>query len=252
MKDELAGFIIHHSSFIPCVMPTTIIGPTAEPYPSVAVPAIVQTKSAWTDDWETQPELTFVRASAATAAHDLPSAEFHHRYGTLKHPWEKTAKARPPADFSGQWVRVLFGGDQGMQEAWIGRFSGEGRDVYGEAGGLQKWQALGPQDILRKRHVSSSYWLGKPPGAGAPIMQRIGWLPGLNERDGRPGRARGAHLGIGRSGNMSANVAPDGKSYCYGDTDGEKEWTYAIYLDYDLIHGHATLSLQETAYPYTV
>lgn len=214
-------------------MPTTIIGPQAQEFPTRAVPVIVEIKRAWGDDWKLVPELEFVRANAATAGHDLDSLELVHRYGLLKHPWETEAGQRRPADLLDCWVRVRFAGDQGMQQAWIGRISGEGRNVFGcvdGPAGVQRFEAFGPLQLLRKIHVSKSYW---SVGDGE---QEIAWVPPLNERHGRTdqhGQATGTldkrltALGA-RSGNRSNDWSLQ-DVHLYG---GSELWTYWQYAEY--------------------
>ena len=226
-------------------MGITIIGPTAQQFPSQAIPAMVELKRAWTDPWTFVPELEFLGGNLATTAHDLGSAVFLHRYGILKHPWEPADSKKSPASLAGCWVRVLLAGQQGFQEAWIGQITGEGRDVFGSTqtnnglipAGAQHFEALGPLQILRKIHVSSSHW--RVDDANVEIC----WVPSLNEKYGRtdtPGSTQGRSLGTGpgakalgsRSGNRYENVIETAKgyTYLYGGTELWDYYQYAWYV----------------------
>ncbi|MFA7254118.1 MAG: hypothetical protein WC107_06225 [Patescibacteria group bacterium] len=220
------------------------IGPTVQPFPTQALPAIVQLKRTWSDPWLTVPALEFLGGHVSTAGHDLGAATLLHRFGVLKHPWEATDSLKWPATLNGCWVRVGFVGQQGLQEAWIGRITGEGRNILGSTEsvygsipcGAQHFEALGPLHILRRIHLSRSVW------DIDGTLSVIEWLPSLNERYGRtdkPLATKGRALGTGpgakalgsKSGNRSASKH-DGV-YVYGGTE---LWNYRQYAEYLLWH----------------
>lgn len=231
-------------------MSVTIIGPTTQPYPSRAIPAVVELKRRWADPWTLVPELEFSGGNVATAAHGGGSCTLVHRYGVLRHPWETTAGRRSPARLDGCWCRVMLAGRQGMQQAWIGRIAGEVREVHGPAqasvgavpAGVQYFEALGPADVLRRIHVSRSHWLI---GSRRELLD---WAPSLNDKFGRadkPSATRGKTLGSGpgaknlesRSGNRSATAVavhpdhPDDKVFVFG---GMELWNYFDFAQYIL------------------
>jgi hypothetical protein len=224
-------------------MGTTVIGPTSQAFPSRAIPAVVQLKRNWSDDWTFVPELEFLGASASTAAHDAGSCALLHRYGVLKHPWEPTDGRKTPVSLAGCWARVMLAGQQGMQEAWIGRIVGEVRTVFGPRqsdyglipAGAQCFEALGPLAILRRIDVGRSCWrIGNQ-------TVRLDWVAPLNEKYGRndkPTGTKGKALGTGpgakalgsRSGNRSQSTDDDGV-YVHGDFE---LWDYLQYAKYIL------------------
>jgi len=224
-------------------MGNIIIGPTTQEFPSRAVPAIVELKRQWSDPWTFVPQLEFLGGNLATTSHDLSSCVLLHRYGILKHPWEPTDSRKSPASLAGCWVRVKFGGSQGMQEAWIGRITGEGRDIFGCTqtpyglipAGVQHFEALGPLQILRKIHVGRSFWRVNNQTV------ELGWVAPLNEKYGRndkPSGTKGKALGTGpgakalgsRSGNRSQSTDGDGV-YVHGDLE---LWDYLQFANYIL------------------
>ena len=157
--------------------------------------------------------------------HDSPS------YGTVKPPWLAEFIERSATSLNGCWVRVLFCGSQGSQNAWIGRIANDTRQIFGGTSGMQAITAYGPQNILRRISVSRSYWMVSEGAVSRRV--EIGWLPPVNETHGRTDRDKssGSHADkrfeTSRSGNRSEKH--DGNHYLHG---GEELWTYRQYCEY--------------------
>lgn len=205
-------------------MPVTVIGPQSQPRTKRVHPPIVQVKRKWQDEWQFEPRLELVRARTVSAAQDLDTCELRHIYGKLKHPWQSAVSLQSSwGNLWGYWVRVMLLGDQGPQQAWIGRVSSESRDVTGSTAhgpsGRQIYVAYGPADVLRKIHISRSFWW-----ADAQEME-LGWVPSMNDRDG--------HNSL--IGNRS-NEKHDGTFLYDTDyiSDGGKIWTHYDYAEYVL------------------
>ncbi len=198
-------------------MPVTIIGETSTAT-GVVYPTLVYVRRSWSDEWTLTPALEFVGCSIATAAAGLDSCTLQHKYGYVKMPWE-TGIGTPSAWGSGTgwWVRVIVIDDQGWQVIFTGRISGEGRAVHGTdngPSGIQEYQAYGPLQMLEKLSVSTSFW---DTDQDDPV--ELGWLPGLNDRDGR-----GTVFG-----NRSADKMGD--SYAFGTAAG---WSHLEFCQYIL------------------
>ncbi len=198
-------------------MGITVIGPTSQPFPGQVYAPIVQVKATWSDDWQYVPELRVRSASVRSAGHGLDSATFARKYGNVKLPWESDFSARSSwASIAGWWVRILFTSPAGPQPVWIGRFAGEGRDVFGndtgQPSGEQAYTAHGPLQILRKIAVSTSWW-----SEDAVEEKELGWIPSINDRD-----PRGTIVG-------NRTVSKVNGSYLYGQT---YEWTHHDYAEY--------------------
>ncbi len=197
-------------------MAITIIGETSTAT-GVVYPTIVQVRRTWSDEWQFTPALEFVGCSIATAAAGLDSCTLRHLYGHVKMPWE-TGIGQPSSWGSGTgwWVRVIVLDDQGWQAIFTGRISGEGRAVHGTdngPSGIQEYQAYGPLQMLEKISVSTSWW---DTGGADPV--ELGWMPGLNDRDGR--------------GTVFGNRCADkmGDSYAFGTTSGWSHLEFAEYI----------------------
>ena len=195
-------------------MPITIIGPQQAAFPALTYPAMIDVKPTWDwqDGWEFRPDLELLGA-AATSGRELSSCQIGRKYGQIKLPWEEdTGITLAWGDTVQSWVRVRMVGQQGMNVAWVGRVSGEARDVQGASmgsSGEQAWQCYGPGQILRKVPISRSFWEDKD----------LGWVPSMNDRDGRQ-----AILG-----NRAASWGAP--SYLYGDGF---PWTHYDYAEYIL------------------
>ena len=217
------------------------IGPTLQGFPSRAIPTVVHLKKQWSDPWKFIPELEFLGGNVSTAAQGIDACSLLYRYGVLKNPWESTDGAKYPASLDGYWVRVGLAGNQGMQQAWIGRITGEVRAIFGSRetdyglvpAGSQCFNALGPLAILRRIDVGRSYW--RINNETVPIH----WVTSLNEKYGRtdkPSGTPGKSLGSGpgaknpgsRSGNRSTEKDED-EVYVHGETE---LWNYLQYAQY--------------------
>jgi hypothetical protein len=212
-------------------MPVTILGPSSS-VPYSTYPTLVQIAKNWPDAWKTVPGLTLETASRNAGGNDLDSAVFTWKYGTLRHPWDTAAKVYKPLSIDGYWVQVLLAGGKKPQVLWTGRIYGQGRQIFGAQGGpsgVQRWQAYGPQMILRKMHISQSVWQ-KPAGAGTLAGTGdniVDWVPPMNDRIGQQA------LLIGNR--SSAQVGPSfstQSSYVFGGTD---IWSALDYLNYLLV-----------------
>ena len=199
-------------------MPITIIGPQAAAFPALTYPAMIDVKPTWSDDWQFTPELELLGASA-TAGRELSSCQLGRRYGPSKLPWESAVAGKSAWGEATNWrLRVPMVGQQGFQQAWVGRVSGEGRNVQGASmgpSGDQSWQCYGPGQILHKIPMSTSFWLN-----GVDPPKEIGWVPSMNDRDGRQAI-------LGNKAQGRADVDP---SFVYGGTDVWTNYDYAEYL----------------------
>lgn len=193
-------------------MAITILAPTSESVVRFAWPVIVQVKDTWSDDWRWVPEMQMVSARWSSGGHDLSDATFRRFFGeSIKMPWESALNAKTPWNGGyNVWVRVAMVGNGGYTVVWIGRISGEGRNVWGGATGDQVWQAYGPTELLRKIYVSDSYWL-----EGAAVNE-LGWVPHFNHRWNET-----------VTGNRSG--AKQGGTYVFGGTDA---WSHHDILEY--------------------
>lgn len=206
-------------------MGTTILGPAGS-IPYKTNPVVVQTKWKWGGTWKTEPGLMLETATRNAGGNDLDSAVFLWKYGNLAHPWDKALKQYKPLDLDGDWVRVILTVKSKIQTLWIGRVYGEGRNIHGSdtggPSGVQRWQAYGPQMLLRKTSISKSLW-EKPAGADlkANTENWLGWLPNMNDR-------------VGQHALVVGNRTTDryaGKSYIFG---GTRTWSAYDYVEYVL------------------
>jgi hypothetical protein len=201
-------------------MGVTLIGPTSAELPKKILPALIDLKAQWSDNWSFSAELRLVEARCCSSGQDLDRCTFKRRYGLTKEVYEPAFSTKIPWDnLSGWWVRVRMFGAQGPQGVWYGKIYGVARDVHGSTAhgpsGQQTYQAYGPLRILQKISVSTSFW---DCGGG---QQEIGWMPSINDREGR------ALI----RGNRTANKDTDDDCYLYG---GEEVWTHYDYAEYVL------------------
>jgi hypothetical protein len=164
-------------------MGLTIVGPRSTTYPTTAYAPAIYLKRDWDDDWILQPTLRLVQASAVCQGHGLSQCQIAGSYGSIKHPWQADFATRKSGWLRGWWVALRLVGEQGYQTAFIGRISTETREIEGSAvarSGEQTWTAHGPEQILRKIHISQSYWVDV---ADDTVEREIGWVPSMNRRD---------------------------------------------------------------------
>jgi len=212
-------------------MSTVILGPGSS-IPYGTFPTVVQTKHHWSDSWTTQPGLVLERATHNAGGNDLDSATFVWRYGMVRVPEDADydPTLRSPLAIAGYWIRVTQVISGTTNVIWLGRIYGEGRMITGvRAGnptGLQRWQAYGPQMILRKMMITQSVWV-KPSGAVITGNNVLDWSAPMNDRVGQQA------LVIG---NRSASqVTPQGssqQSYVFG---GIATWSAQDFLNYILV-----------------
>lgn len=176
--------------------------------PTAVYPVNVYTKSEWGGQWSYRPDIECLGFSLHAASMDLDRADIGRRYGQIKQPWETATAWVTALNIVGSWLRLDVSNESGVYStAWIGRISGEARDVFGRdpvPSGYQTWTAYGPLQLLRKMTVSESYWFE----ATGPI----GWIPTMNERLPRHGN----------KGNM-------GTWQTFG---GNNKWTHKDHIDY--------------------
>lgn len=195
-------------------MGQAIIGaPT--PIPTTLTPFMVEIKQSWSGDWQMRPDIQVESVHAASAGHDLDRCTLALKYGRLKHPYEKTLHDTSARTLTNSWVQLRLVGTSGSSPVvWIGRISGQANDPWGPAPvplGIQKFVAYGPLQILRKIHVSTSFWDAE----GEPA--EIQWLPPMNERKSK----------VGVLGNRTS-AAADG-ACLYG---GKYRWSHLDYIRY--------------------
>jgi len=200
-------------------MAATIIGPVETPATPSVCPAVIHVRENWSDDWLFEPRLELVRARVAAAGQDLSSATFRHRYApTIKQPWESSGGEETAwPSLAGWWVRVALAGDDGYQTAWLGRISSETRQLIGSQNGPagdQIYTAYGPEQILRKRAVSRSWWIEQG------RLVELGWVPPIN------GLFTEDRLFVTRS------AVQVGGSFVHGGPVWGDQWDYAEFIDY--------------------
>lgn len=191
-------------------MPITIYTPTTAAATPKVAPALVEIKRTWSDDWTFAPELIF-KSGRVASGYDVDRATLARLYGETAYPWESGAwTSRAAWDLGAWWVRVQMLSSSGYQQAFIGRISGEGRNVLEKS---QEWQCYGPQQILRKIHVSRSTWWDED----AEESVDLGWIPDMNRRD--------------EAGQLVGNrsTAKHDGCYLFG---GEETWSHRDMVEY--------------------
>jgi hypothetical protein len=190
----------------------TIIGPSSSSYYRPVDPVLVQLKRAWSDDWETRPDLLAESASTHVAAADLDAAVISRLYGPTKQPYETQIDAKMALNLENAWVRILLVSGRELVPIWTGRIFGEGCDARGNSlgpAGVQRWQCYGPRNLLRRINVHQSYWLVDDE------EKLLNWLPPMN--------------GFSPEGGLVGNR--DAAENLYG---GTAVWTHREYLEYVL------------------
>jgi hypothetical protein len=211
-------------------MPLTVLGPTNS-IPYATFPTLVQVKQNWGDDWQSVPGLTLEQCSHNAGANDLDEASFTWKYGNLAHPWDSDLTVYSPLDLDGEWVRVLLVSRTQQQTIWIGRILGQGKDVHGSdpgaPSGVQRWQAYGPQMILRKIHVTQSVWdKSALSGSDVEVDNFLDWSAPMNDRVGQQAQLIGNRSDRQVTPSFSAQ-----QSYVFG---GKNVWTAYDFLNYIL------------------
>lgn len=192
-------------------MGVTVIGPNEADFPFKEMFALLETKAAWSDDWQLNPALEPVRAERHTAGQGGWKLIFDHKYGKIKDVFEGVFATRAPQDLDRFWIRAkLFGADDPEGIAvWTGFVESEGREIKGNSvaqTGDQGFIAYGPDRILEKTDVYEAYW------SVGGVATRLEWAPDFN--------IRGKHRNLTQLdliGNRSS--AKVGASYLFGGTD---------------------------------
>lgn len=214
-------------------MATTIIGPETKTFPRQGCFPIVYLKQNWADDWLWCPELELIGGQDCSASHGLSRIELRRRYGQIKLPWQTDLYTTIPwNNLDNWWVEVYYFGDIGYVRVFLGRISGEQRDVHGSdqgPSGEQRWIAVGPLHLLRKIPVSRSFWWVDGE------TKEIGWVPPLNNSDDRHGL-------VGNRTELQEDT-----TYLYaGDyLANEYIWSYKDYIEY-LLHHFVTPAVEPT------
>jgi hypothetical protein len=181
--------------------------------PSAVLNHVVEVRGDWSAGWMTAQSLQALSMSRACAGADLDTLQLLRKYGNVKQPWEAALILRPSAGrlLDRAWVRVSFATDEGLVTAFVGRVSGEARDLFGSdegRAGLEHYTAYGPLQLLMKCPVSRSWWWD----SAASAERDIGWAPGFNVRD-----EQGVQVG-----NRTADAHPvphgEGKCHLFGGT----------------------------------
>jgi len=187
--------------------------------PRAAAP-IVEIKQNWSDDWTLDVELRVMRFQIACAGQDVSQCVLQRRYGRIKDLHESAIADRESINLDGWWIRLKLIDDGGDIVVFVGQVSGEGRDIWGSdvvKSGVQEFVAYGPKLILRKTHISKSYWMVEA------SEQELGWVPHMNARDAQT-------FQIGNR-SIITLAAPDGsRTYVYGGTDLWTRYEYAEYV----------------------
>jgi len=202
-------------------MGATVVTPTEIPIPFESPTAVVEIKEGWSGAWKLRPDIHVIRATA-TAGDEIGSATLRRRYGNVKDPWAVAFDTKSALHINGYWVRIRFGTESGFNTVWVGRIGSDTRTIYGSnetASGVQEWVAHSPKQILRRIHISRSYWYVE--GEGPNI--ELDWVPDMNARDKR-------RMLVGnRSENDWAAPSGEGDTYLYGQ---DELWSYHDALTY--------------------
>jgi len=230
-------------------MPLTVYVPTTPEFPTRVGSAVVYVRESLDQgDWQLEPDLEFVRGSAAAEGHDLGRAEFRRRYGRRKGPQDADLATLEATRLDGWWVQVRLATQDGaLAVLWTGRIENQthelmGRDVRDPADqpvytGEQTFVAYEPRQVLRKISLHESVWLERESGAVADVLLglRAGWIPDMNGRDtrrmlvgNRSGRPTVPSIADNREFPTGASDV-DG-SYLYGGTDLWSRFDYARYI----------------------
>jgi hypothetical protein len=200
-------------------MALTIVG-IDETYPLEMQIAFLQVKREWTDEWRTCQYTNPVRAKISAAADDLDTLVARQRMAETWKPPGQNAFGKHDPDYTenGYWIRLLLFdiGDESKSTLWMGRISGKTCDIRGASAhgwaNVTDYTCYGPMQILRKTHISTSWWAKDDGGV------ELGWLPGIND----------AHEGrLPKRGNRSDEKVYG--TYLYG---GHEMWTNFDYAEY--------------------
>lgn len=201
-------------------MPATLIGVIDATLPLSLESVYIEISPYWDAGWYFDPDLELLRFTWTANAQDLGECAIKRRYGRLKPPYSSQFSTLAPLNLDGFWVRVIVLADEGEMVAWIGQISGERRDVGGNSTantGEQIWRAYAPQQFLRKRDITSSFWLDY-----GDIVE-IGWLPAFNRRDA-------ANRLVGNRSATRFSTDTGGDAYGFGGSDLWSRYDMLEYL----------------------
>jgi len=197
-------------------MSSTIIGQDPAAVPGDFLAPIIETKSAWTDAWEFDPELEMISCSMHASSSSLSNLHLMRRYGDRKMPYETDFDPIPsnPRDPSGLFVRMSVVGPQGPQVQFVGVITGRSAELQGTdtiPAGQEAYVAYGGLHLLKKIEVHEALFLNADDS-----ISRVGWIPPMNSRDLR-------NLLVGNAADAGGGL------FLYGGTE---VWTHAQYLIY--------------------
>ena len=189
----------------------------------------MQTKENWSDEWTTQANLLLETATHNAGANDLDAATFTWRYGNICQPGQTAFAAVAPLAINGHWIRVVQISGETTTVLWVGRVYGEGRTINGLQAetptGVQRWQAFGPQMILRKTMIGQSVWT-KPAGSSIEGDNWLDWSPPMNDRVGQQALVIG-----NRSDDAVAPTGSTGEgSFVFGGTNTWSAFDFVTYI----------------------
>ena len=206
-------------------MGTTIYA-NDSPLPSSVAAPIIESKAAWSDDWEYEPELDLDQATVATNADGNSQATIRRQYGEeAKWPWELGFSERLQRYMIDRWIRVSFVVDGETIVVFVGRITTEARRIddtgpgsdpangTGKPQGEQTWVVRGAQHLLQRVDVSTAFWWDDQ----ASEVREIGHIPDMNALDEQ-------RVIIG---NRSADLHDD--AYIFGGTD---TWNHLQFCEY--------------------
>ena len=201
----------------------TIIGdPTLNTSVREVSAPLVEIKQFWNGAWTLAPFLQFMGATANSGREGPGTCNLVHHYGPkVKEAYQADFASRAPLDLRNYWVRITMIAANGVPSiVWIGRITGETREIYSEAtqpAGKQLLTALEPLHLLERTYISRSVWLQD--GMAEVDALSVGFIPPMNARD---------DWGFLVGNRSSATV--DGV-YVYG---GSNLWTREDYANYVL------------------
>ncbi len=222
---------------------TITIGNTqVDPHgPKIPAVPVFYTRSSFSLPWQPEPFLEFAGCTISSAGHGESACEVEYSYGNKK--WITDTEhtiTRPKINMMNKYFRMDFVSGTVHRVVFTGIIREDVRTVKGTKEydgvktelGRQHFVAYGPESMLEKHDISSSYWL-----SGGQRTQ-VEWIPAMNLRDSR-GRLVGNRTAnyVGYSFDASASLQggfiPRGSSYHYG---GNKLWSHYDYLEYVILN----------------
>jgi hypothetical protein len=206
----------------------TIGNSQADPHqPTIHAYPVFYTKPVWGAEWRLEPEFEFDNLIVASAGHGDSTLSVDFRYGYKKWITQTDFEiVQPLQNYTNRWIRMDLVSGTAHRIAFQGIIREEKRTIHGTKEydstdvelGNQHFMAWGPKSMLRKTHVTKSYWADS---SGTITCE---WMPDINIRDEKQ---KGRLLG-NRSAHMHAG------SYVFG---GQTMWSHFDFLEY-LIQNH--------------